>query len=133
MNAFIFANQDNSRAVLRALVPAGINDKAPLLEALYIGLRFPEYFGGNWDALEECIRDLAWLPDGNVILRHADLPLSEDHASLSIYLSVLEGAVTKFSQTETRRLLVIFPLESEDPVRSVMSQFRDGPSPEPAP
>ena len=33
-------------------------DKAAFLAALAAGLRFPDYFGGNLDALEECLGDL---------------------------------------------------------------------------
>lgn len=35
-------------------------DKDALLEALGRALRFPEYYGKNWDAFEECLFDLSW-------------------------------------------------------------------------
>lgn len=35
-----------------------IEGKDDLLDALAAGFSFPDYFGGNWDALEECLRDL---------------------------------------------------------------------------
>ena len=32
-------------------------------------LRFPGWFGGNWDALEDCLTDLSWVKaDGHVLL-----------------------------------------------------------------
>jgi hypothetical protein len=49
-----------------AEVPHGVETKEALLDELYKGLRLPEYFGENWDALDECIRDLSWLPAGSV-------------------------------------------------------------------
>ncbi|MBB1473213.1 MULTISPECIES: barstar family protein [unclassified Luteimonas] len=36
-------------------------DKPSLLEAMADGLLFPEWFGGNWDALADCLGDLSWL------------------------------------------------------------------------
>lgn len=39
-----------------------IADKDTLLAAISEGFEFPDYFGGNWDALDECLRDLgSWL------------------------------------------------------------------------
>ena len=41
-----------------------IADKASLLRAFAAALDFPPYFGRNWDALADCLTDLAWLPPG---------------------------------------------------------------------
>ena len=37
-----------------------VADKAALLARLAESLTFPEWFGGNWDALEDCLTDLSW-------------------------------------------------------------------------
>ena len=48
---------------------AGAQDKEALLERLAVALALPEWFGGNWDALEDCLTDLSWLAGaGHVIL-----------------------------------------------------------------
>src|SRR4249920_1402761 len=39
---------------------AGITDKAALMECLQSALHFPEWFGHNWDALEDCVTDMSW-------------------------------------------------------------------------
>jgi RNAse (barnase) inhibitor barstar len=38
----------------------GCSDKAGLLERVATALGFPEWFGGNWDALYDCLADLGW-------------------------------------------------------------------------
>jgi RNAse (barnase) inhibitor barstar len=50
-----------------------LGDKAALLAELGRALDFPDYYGGNWDALEECLADLSW-HDGPLLLliTHAD-------------------------------------------------------------
>jgi RNAse (barnase) inhibitor barstar len=35
-------------------------DKRALLTSVSQGLDFPDYFGKNWDALEECLGDMHW-------------------------------------------------------------------------
>src|SRR5262245_61865038 len=37
---------------------AAIGGKRALMEALAAALRFPDYFGKNWDAVTDCLRDL---------------------------------------------------------------------------
>jgi hypothetical protein len=36
------------------------SDKAQLLKNLAVALGFPDWFGHNWDALEDCLTDLSW-------------------------------------------------------------------------
>lgn len=41
-----------------ALDAAGIGDEGELFSALASVLSFPDWFGGNWDALLDCLRDV---------------------------------------------------------------------------
>lgn len=46
-------------AVLRVDL-AGCTDKVALMQQLAQAGEFPEWFGGNWDALTDALRDLSW-------------------------------------------------------------------------
>ncbi|MFC9312754.1 barstar family protein [Streptomyces nigra] len=43
-------------------------NQASLFQEFKIKLQFPEYFGGNWNALDECLADLAWLDRSGYLL-----------------------------------------------------------------
>ena len=48
---------------------AGVAGKQALLGRIAKALAFPAWFGGNWDALEECLSDLSWsAASGHVLL-----------------------------------------------------------------
>ena len=57
-------------------------------------LEFPDYFGHNWDALEECLADLEWLPaKGYVMLfSEAQLILPDDEEEFATFLEMLSDA-----------------------------------------
>ena len=57
-------------------------------------LEFPDYFGHNWDALEECLVDLEWLPARGYILLITDAAhvLPDDTAAYETFLEVLRDA-----------------------------------------
>jgi len=38
----------------------GAAEKGALLDRISAALRFPAWFGRNWDALEDCLADLSW-------------------------------------------------------------------------
>lgn len=38
----------------------GVYDKEGFLSAFARALRFPAWFGGNWDAFHDCLTDLSW-------------------------------------------------------------------------
>jgi RNAse (barnase) inhibitor barstar len=66
-------------------------------------LTFPDYFGHNWDALEECLADLEWLPAKGYILlitdAHAVLP--NDEEDYETLLEVLSDAGEAWSNGQT--------------------------------
>lgn len=45
-----------------------INSKEALLKSVGDALGFPDYFGLNWDALDECLMDLSWLDNRKIVL-----------------------------------------------------------------
>ncbi|GHH75798.1 hypothetical protein GCM10018793_20220 [Streptomyces sulfonofaciens] len=40
----------------------GVEDKAAFLDRCARALHFPDWFGHNWDALADSLKDLSWLP-----------------------------------------------------------------------
>jgi RNAse (barnase) inhibitor barstar len=48
---------------------SNINSKEELLKELNIKLKFP-YFGFNWDALYDLLRDFHWIDQKGIILVH---------------------------------------------------------------
>jgi Barstar (barnase inhibitor) len=57
-------------------------------------LEFPDYFGHNWDALEECLADLEWMPAKGYILLLTDAihVLPDDDAEYETFLEILRDA-----------------------------------------
>lgn|SRR5574341_474758 len=43
-------------------------EKSALMKNLAAALQFPEWFGANWDALEDCLADLSWRPASGYVL-----------------------------------------------------------------
>ncbi len=47
---------------------SAVSGKEELLDMIAEGFGFPDWFGRNWDALEECLRDLDAVNDGYALL-----------------------------------------------------------------
>ena len=47
---------------------AGAAGKEALMARIAGALAFPRWFGGNWDALEDCLTDLSWSSAGGDLL-----------------------------------------------------------------
>ena len=50
------------------------------LKEMASSFNFPDYFGFNYNALQECLNDLDWIEEGNYVLyiKNYDLLLSEE-------------------------------------------------------
>lgn len=57
-------------------------------------MKFPDYFGHNWDALEECLADLEWLPAKGYVLLITDAVsvLPNDDTEYENLLEILSDA-----------------------------------------
>ncbi len=91
----------------------GIRDKASLLSHYAKAGHFPDYFGHNWDALNDCLRDLSWIQQKRIVIVHRDLPLSGNENELLVYLDILQDALRNWDSNEQHKLLVIFPPEAK--------------------
>jgi RNAse (barnase) inhibitor barstar len=88
-----------------ARLPGRLRRRQDLFRALAKALRLPGYFGNNWDALEECLRDRSWLgKDEHVVLLHEHLPLA-DSRQRKIYVEILLNA----QSTSGGTLRIVFP------------------------
>lgn len=77
-------------------------DSARLFAELAEAMEFPDYFGHNWDALEECLADLEWLPAKGYVLVFTDAEqiLSDDEEAFSLFVEVLNDAAEGWAAAE---------------------------------
>jgi len=99
-----------------AVVPRGITDALELLKVLQRELFLPTYFGQNWNALDECLRDLNWMEDREVTIIHEDMPnlLLCDQIA---YVEVLDYCVLDWNQRDEHKLFAVFPDDKETRAR----------------
>lgn len=87
----------HARDILDALAGSGHDiasvrlgaGKQAMLAGIAAALDFPQWFGENWDALEECLTDLSWRKGAGHVLLFSQAEAGDD---LEILLDVLESA-----------------------------------------
>jgi hypothetical protein len=118
-------------------VPSGIQSKTALLAHYDKHGGFPGYFGGNWDAFLDCLRDFSWVEQRKIVIVHHDLPLTDRPRDLRIYLEALGTAVSDWAQIGggpfarapndmryvEHELLVVFPSSVEDQISDVLCRI----------
>jgi len=81
-------------------------DYAALHNEVAAALQFPGYYGENWDAMDECITDLAWMPAQWYLIHVNGIErvLPEDGKGLGIFLRILHDAGKRWARPESRGL-----------------------------
>jgi hypothetical protein len=91
------------------VAPVSLRDvttKDELLERIARSLDFPQWFGGNWDALEDCLSDLSWQPAQSWLLLVRDFyGCAPD--DLGVLLDVL-GSAAEFWAEQGRLFFAVF-------------------------
>lgn len=79
-------------------------NKCKTLEALFdefkMAFKFPAYFGYNWNAFDECINDLDWLPykSYEIYINHFEEILEKDNINFEIFIEVLINTLREWTQ-----------------------------------
>ena len=92
------AAQGSALRIVRISLADAVGKQA-LMERVARALEFPQWFGGNWDALEDCLTDLSWSSAaGHVLLIEgaADLPVDER----GILVDILASAAASWAERE---------------------------------
>lgn len=121
---FTFTDEDSAKGgdEVVARVPAGLTSRQDLFSLLADQLAFPDYFGRNWDALYDLLRDFSWLRERTIRIVHADCPELEDGRQRRMYLDVLKDAVLDWKPEEEHTLQVTFPSGMEETVTTVLQE-----------
>src|SRR5689334_9842901 len=94
--AILEATQGSTLRVARIGL-AGAAGKAALLKRVAAAMEFPSWFGGNWDALEDCLGDLSWTKaGGHVLLIEGAAGLATDE--FGIFADILASAAAAWTE-----------------------------------
>lgn len=93
--------RDKHNGVNRTARASKAHDKQGFFDEISAALQFPSYFGENWDALDECINDLDWLPATDsylLLITDADQLLEDGpFKDLEILMTILEKTAKNWS------------------------------------
>ena len=99
---------DSPKVVVRFLRGGKMRRVNSLFDEFVAALQFPYYFGENWNAFDECLTDLAWLP-GDVyilIITNSEATLAEeDEEQFFTFIEILHNAGEEWSR----------PVETSEP------------------
>jgi hypothetical protein len=88
-----------------------IGNKRDFLAATATSLNFPEYFGHNWDAFEECISDPDLTPNQTLIVIFDDMTafVKNEPDQFKTALDILRDAAKTWSDAGKSLLVLIGP------------------------
>ena len=118
MKAINFLDDVNSyhpTGAFTVRIPPNLTSRDQLFEVISNTLKFPEYFGFNWDALAECLQDFYWIREQLIVIIHSELPRISDE-SLGIYLNILLDSISCWGPQERHKLEVVFPRSAAEKI-----------------
>jgi hypothetical protein len=80
-----------------------ICDKQSFLRKIAMVMKFPDYFGQNWDALDECMTDLEWCAAERYVLIYdqPDVFAKAAPTEWEVAYDILRSSVAHWQATDT--------------------------------
>ena len=104
--------------------PVDVSDEAKFLDELKFILNLPDYYGSNWNALDECLRDPDWMDNRTILICHSHLPhLSRQ--GCKIYLDVLSDAISYWRAERQGELRGVFLVEDIPYIKGLENETGD--------
>lgn len=91
-----------------------------LFQLFYDELGLPGYFGFNWNALRDCLRDFHGIKQKIIVVLHEKLP-QIPNSEMPIYLDTLREAVISWTSDQKHTLVVIFSDSDRTNVEAFLS------------
>jgi len=76
------------------VVKISLVDKKTAIQSIASALEFPDWFGNNWDALEDCLSDLSWRAGNGHVLLLSGAPAGDERG---ILLDVLAASAESWA------------------------------------
>ena len=123
---------DPNNFILR--IPQGIQTVDELFNYYIKEAKFPQYYGGNWDAFKDCLCDFSWIEQHKIIILHEDLPLMRKVKDAQTYVDILITAVNVWKldpEAENYeyildfdyKLIVFFPKKIEPIIDAILGDI----------
>ncbi|WP_068469972.1 barstar family protein [Candidatus Protochlamydia phocaeensis] len=105
------------------LIPKDIREKSELFNLFSTQLEFPLYFGANWDALYDCLRDLNWILENEILIIHEDIPLKVAESEEKKYLELLLDVLISWQNDNNHHLAIFFPEEEKSKIQKILADI----------
>ncbi len=95
-----------------------VDSENELFEGLAKALDFPNYFGKNWNAVNDCLCDFSWIEDKNIALVHTSIADLEDEL-LIIYIDILIEAINSWKDDSEHNLTIYFDTSDKNRIERI--------------
>jgi RNAse (barnase) inhibitor barstar len=91
-----------------------ISKKEQFLNHASLAMHFPEHFGNNWDAFEDCLTDLSWVDEEGYVIFYDHFGSFAEHApsQFETALEVFKSAVESWRE-QNKPMFVLLRGESD--------------------
>lgn len=125
MQECIFFDAEHMILDARGIVaPSGMRCREDVFAFYSSTLSFPDYFGWNWDAFDECIHDLSWLEGPMIHIVHPDIPLANDPKARAIMLSSIHD-IKLYSRTNGKLSIHFTALDKQEILDVLVGYYKN--------